>query len=347
MPALALEVNDAGLQLLREGRPRPEVSPAVALFEDGAVLTGSAAAARAALRPRSIHDAFFDPLDTEPIGPPFPEGIRRADLAHAHLTTLFDGARPDDEVFLAVPGFWSAEALGLLVGVATAAGLHVAGLVDAAVASASLIGGAQARLHVDLTRHRAVVSVLSGGPELERTEVAGVEGLGLRSFEEALVRKVAGTFVEETRFDPLHSGASEQALRDALPGWLRELRRAESCEAALPAGSRTHRATLWRAALSQATLELQRAVAGRARALVPEGEALLLVSSRASGVPGLSATVGEETGLTPLELPYDSAVSATLRRRERLRHPGPGLPFVTRLAPLGTAASIPAGEGPA
>jgi hypothetical protein len=345
MAALALEVNDAGLQLLREGRPRPEVSPAVALFEDGAVLTGAAAAARAALRPRAVHDAYFDPLDTEPLGAPFPAGIRRADLAYAHLSTLVDGARSEDEAFLAVPGFWTAEGLGLLVSVAGAAGLRVAGLVDAAVAAATLVGGAQARLHVDLTRHRLAVSVLEGGAELERTEVLGVEGLGLRSFENALVRAIAEIFVQETRFDPLHAGASEQALRDALPGWLRDLRREEACEAALESGGRKHRATLTRVALAQATLELQRAVAGQARALLPAGEALLLISARASGVPGLTAQLGEATRLPHVELPYDSAVAATLRRREHLRHPGPGLPFVTRLAPLGVAPRV-AGQEP-
>jgi hypothetical protein len=40
-------------------------------------------------------------------------------------------------------------------------------------------------------------------------------------------------------------------------------------------------------------------------------------------------------------------VAATLRRRERLRHPGPGLPFVTRLPPAGAVAGPRlAGEEP-
>jgi hypothetical protein len=348
MPSLALEVNDAGLLLLPEGQPRPEVSPCLALFEGGAVLTGALAAARAYLRPRAVHDSYFDPLDTEPLGRPFPAGVRRADLAYAHLQALTDGLPPAADVFLAVPGCWSAERLGLLLGVARAAGLRIAGLVDAAVAAASLLSGGRPSLHVDLTRHRAVVTVLGGGAEVERVRVGSAEGAGLRAFEDRLAREIAAAFVAETRFDPLYSGTSEQALRDALPGWLRELRQADSVAVSLTSGGREHRVSLSRESLAKATSDLQRAVAAEALALAHAGDARLLVSARVSGLPGLAAHLRDATRLDTVELPYDSAVSATLRHRDRLRHPGLALPFVTRLPATGLvpAAPLRAGQRP-
>jgi hypothetical protein len=335
MAAVALEVNDAGLLLLREGRPRPLESPCLAVFEDGRVLTGSLAAARAHLRPRAVHDAYLDPLDLSPLGRHFPADLRHADLAHAHLAALADGLERTDEVFLAVPGSWSADQMALLLGVAGAAGMRVVGLVDAAVAAASLVIGGDPCLHVDLTRHRAVLTAFRRGGERDRDGVASTDGTGSRAFEERLVGEIASAFVAESRFDPLHSGASEHALRGSLPGWLRELRRAESCAASLPAEGREHNATLSREALARATGELQRAVAEQARALVRGGDACLLVSSRASGIPGFTARLAEATGLDAIELPYDGTVVATLRHRDRLRHPGPALPFVTRLPPMG------------
>jgi hypothetical protein len=343
MAALALEVNDAGLLALREGQPRPEPpSPSVALFEDGEVLTGTAAAARAFLRPRAVHDAYFDSLDTEPVGRPFPARVRRADLGYAHLVTLIESLphRPD-EVFLAVPGFWSAERLGLLLGVARAAGLPVAGLVDAAVAAASLVGGRGALVHVDLTRHRCVVTALSADGGVERTAVADTEGLGLRAFEERITHEIARRFVLETRFDPLHSGASEQALHDALPGWLFELRREDTCAATLTAGGREHRIQLPRADLAGVMSDLHRNLAAQVRALMDTNATRLLVSARVSRFPGTVDSLREATGLDVLELTPDTVVSATLRNRDRLRHAGPALPFVTRLPTRDAVAPPP------
>jgi hypothetical protein len=340
MAALALELNDAGLLVLREGRPRPEPeSPAVALFEGGEFLLGRPAAARALLRPRAVHDRYFDPLDGEPLGPPFPPGLRRADLAHAHLLTLAPDP-PPTEVFLAVPGFWSAEQLGLLLGVAHAAGLPVAGLVDAAVAACSFAGGEGSSLHVDLSRHRGVVTALTGGKEVARVRVAEAEGLGLHAFEERVAREVARRFVIETRFDPLHSGASEQALHDALPAWLFELRREATMSAVLAAGGREHRLELARADLVAALGELHRALAEEVAAL-RDGATRLLVSARLSRLPGAVEHLRAATGLPTLELTPDAAVSAILRSRDLLRHPGPALPFVTLLPTLDAMASAP------
>jgi hypothetical protein len=333
MAALALEVNDAGLLALREGQPRPEPeSPSIALFENDEVLTGRAAASRAFLRPRAVHDTYFDSLDTDPLPRPFPAGVRRADLGYVHLVSLVEGLpeRPDEAV-LAVPGFWTAPHLGLLLGVSRAAGLPVTGLVDSAVAAASLVGGHGDLLHVDLTRHRAVVTALSTDGEVERTAVAATEGLGQHAFEERVVGDIARRFVVETRFDPLHSGEAEQALHDALPGWLFELRREEACPASLTAGGREHRIQLARADLTDAVSDLLRSLLVQVRSFLDANVTRLLVSARVSRFPGAVEQLRKTTGLDVLELPADTTVSATLRNRDHLRHPGPALPFVTRL----------------
>jgi hypothetical protein len=340
MAAVALEINDAGLLILREGRPRPQESPCLALFEDGVVLTGSLAAARAHRSPRAVHDGYFDRLDLEPLGEHYPPEVRHADLAYAHLASIAGELSPEDEVFLAVPGSWSEERLALLLGIARASGLRVAGLVDAAAAAVSLVFGTDPCLHVDLTRHRAVVSAFRGGAERQRGSVSATEGAGARAFEERLAQAVASAFVAGSRFDPLHSGPAEQALREALPGWLRELRRADSCEATIAWGGREHRAMLSREELAGVTRDPQRIVGEQAKALVPAGAARVLVSARVSGMPGLAARLERDTGLDVVELPYDGAVVATLRQRERLRHPGPALPFVTRLPAMGALQAV-------
>ncbi|HVQ29470.1 MAG TPA: hypothetical protein VMV21_07830, partial [Vicinamibacteria bacterium] len=225
MSALAVEVNDVGLVALRAGASHPlPASPGLALLDGGRLLVGAEAAAEARLKPRFVHDTYWDPLDAAPAGLPFPEGVTRADLAHAQLVALRTAAGHETtEAFLAVPGFWSTASLSLLLSVARAAGFPVVGLVDAAVAAASLGQEGASLLHLDLTRHRAVVTAMTQGDEVTRTGVASVEGRGWTAFEDVWAGAVATQFVREARFDPRHAGPSEQALHDALPGWLGEL----------------------------------------------------------------------------------------------------------------------------
>jgi hypothetical protein len=156
-------------------------------------------------------------------------------------------------------------------------------------------------------------------------------GLGQRAFEERTTHEIARRFVLQTRFDPLHSGASEQALHDALPAWLFELRREDICPAALTAGGREHSIHIARADLAAVLADFHRGLAVQVRALLDTNVTRLLVSARVSRFPGTVDYLREATGLAVLELPADTAVSATLRNRDHLRHPGPALPFVTRL----------------
>lgn len=339
MAAIALEVNDAGLVLLREGQPRPEPdSPGVAFFEQATVLVGAAGAARARLLPRATHDRFWEAPLLAPLGEPRPAGLRRADVAHAHLRSL-RAALPErpTEAYLAVPGSWDRESLGLLLSAARQAGFPVAGLIDAAVAASAFFARHAEFLHLDLTRHRCVVTALRGGSAVERLRVSEAEGPGLAAAERALVESIARRFVAETRFDPLHSGESEQALCDALPVALRDLRHTGSCSIRLPGGSREHQLELARADLA-ADLD------GHYRALqlqldAAAGPAVVLASERIGRLPGLVERL-RATGREVIELPRDAAVSATLRLRDHVRHAGEALPFVSRLplAAMGPAA---------
>jgi hypothetical protein len=341
--ALALEVNDAGLLALSAGASAPEPeSPGLALFEDDHVRVGAEAAARAFLSPRLVHQRFWDPLDQQPLRRPFPRRLTAADLAHAELLALAQGlAHAPDEVLLAVPGFWTKEALGLLLGVARAAGLPVKGLVDAAVAATTVVAARGERLlHLDLTRHRAVLTVLTRTDEIACSRVVDLDGFGTSNFQGRLAETVARHFVATTRFDPLHSAAAEQALHAALPEWLTELRSNETCSASLTAGEREHRVELPRGLLEEGVSDLYGALLAQASALVPVEGGELLVSGRASGLPGLVDRLRSLPGIAVLELPRDAALVGTLRGRDHIRYDANALPFVTRLPLAGSSPAL-------
>jgi hypothetical protein len=333
-------VNDVGLVALRAGASHPlPFSPGLALLDGGRLLVGAEAAEQAHLKPRFVHDAYWDRLDAGPAGSPFPEGVSRADLAHAQLLQVRAAAGGGiEEAYLAVPGFWTTAALGHLLGVARAAGLPVVGLVDAAVAAASLGHEGEALLHLDLTRHRSCVTAMTQGDEVARTRVVPAEGRGWAVFEEAWAGTVAAQFVREARFDPRHGGASEQALHEALPRWLDELCLRQSVPATLQAGGRTHAIELTRASLVAAAADLYRGLAEQVAACTRAGgPATLLLTHRSARLPGLADRPGELPRVTIAELHSSAAPSGALEHRDRLRHAGEALPFVTRLpSGLGT-----------
>ena len=340
MAALAVEVNDVGLVALRAGASHPlPASPGLALLDGGRLLVGAEAAAEAHLKPRFVHDTYWDPLDTAPAGLPFPEGVSRADLAHAQLLAIRTAAGHETtEAFLAVPGFWSTASLSLLLSVARAAGLPVVGLADAAVAAASLGHEGDSLLHLDLTRHRAVVTAMTQGAEVTRAGVVPVEGRGWAAFEDLWAGTIAAQFVRETRFDPRHAGGSEQALHDALPGWLGELCLRASLPATLRGGGREHTIELTRASLLAAAADLYRGLGEQVRLGKRAGAPVtLLLTHRSARLPGLADHLGEIPGVTIAELHSSAAPSGALLNSDRLRHTGEAVPFVTRL-PSGLGA---------
>jgi hypothetical protein len=347
MRALAVEVNDVALIALRAGDPHAlPPSPGLVLLDGGRLLVGADAAEAARVKPRFVHDAYWDHLDTQPAGIPFPPGVRRADLAHAQLVAIRAAAGPEvGEVFLAVPGFWDTPALGLLLSVARAADLPVVGLVDAAVAAASLGHAGETLVHIDLTRHRSYVTVMRQGTLLARDRVVPAGGRGGAAFEQLWSAAVAGQFVRETRFDPRHGGPSEQALHDALPAWLGELCVRQSLPATLRAGGREHTIELTRASVAAAAADLYRGFVEQVSLVTRAGEpATLLLSHRAGRLPGLAERLGEIRGVTLVELHASAAPSGALEHRDSLRHAGDALPFVTRLPSGLGAGQRPVGD---
>ena len=93
MSAAALELHDGGLLVVDESdlhAPAAAPSPGYAVLDEETLLTGTAAMSRARLKPRFAHSRFWQELDATPLGRPFAGGLTRADLAHAHLSHVWE-----------------------------------------------------------------------------------------------------------------------------------------------------------------------------------------------------------------------------------------------------------------
>jgi len=334
MTLLALEIHDAGILVKREGAVEAGVdSPGYALVDGDRIIAGKAARSAARLQPQRVDSRFWSELGTADLPLPFAPGISRADLAHAHLESVWTASGEGvDAAILAVPGSYTDERLGLLLGIARACGVPVTGLVDSAVASAPVTLPDSHVLHLDLQLHRAVVSELIPGAELSRRELRIAADVGLVALQDAWVRRIAEHFVRETRFDPLHVGRSEQALYDSLPGILRRLEDAERDRVELQSGAERHTVEISRRELAAAVDDHVGAIARLVGTLARSGRrATILMSHRCARLPGLAERLESLGDTESIRLPRDAALDGALRNRRAICGDGAAFCFVTQL----------------
>ena len=346
MSVLAIELNDTGIEAVSDSDPGAQAispSPGVVVLEGETLLTGREAASRSRLKPRWTYDRFWEELDTTPLPPPFPRSLRRADLAHAHLEEIWESTRQRaDDVVLAIPGCFSHEQLGLVLGIARACGMPVVGMIDSSVASSTLTdeesSASPVGVHLDLHLHRTVATRIERDPEVKgkvsRTLVEVDDRVGLITLLDAWVTLIAQVFVRTTRFDPLHRGESEQALYLDLPGWLDRLRREDRATFAMEAGGKEHAIEITRDDLVACARPSYEAFAKLAQALQPAGQpARLLLSKRMAELPGLEEFL-KLANENLVALPSAAGAKGALKMVGHFRsdsHEG-DLPFVTQLA---------------
>ena len=356
---VALEIHDAGILVVDEAGTVSDASPGYALYDGGTLITGEAAWRRAREKPRWIHHRFWQDLGTEPLGRPFPRDLSPADLAHAHLSEIW-GGRESTGVLLAVPGSFSSQQLGRLLGIARACGMPVEGLVDsgvAAVVGAAGVPGARL-LHLDLQLHRLLLTELdvavppsgfeASGHTVVRRRLELSDGVGEIALQDAWARKISELFVHATRFDPLHSAATEQALYSSLPAWLDQLSSQEILPIALGPAGAERSIELTRPDIIAAADELYEHFLNLILSLKPAGDRLtVLLSQPTARLPGLEARIAGLRDVTTVRLPAGAAARGALRAREQIRveqDPDAALaplPLITRLSFEPPAAPVP------
>ncbi len=338
MTTVAIELNDAGLMALAEGGQQLAASPGFALMDGHDLVVGLEAQARARLEPRWIDNRYWLRLDTNSMPRPFPRNLTRADVAHAHLTRLWERIRLDLGVgsgaaaLLAIPGSFTVGQLGLILGVARAAEIPVTGMVDAAVAAAATSSVASRTLHLEALLHRMIWTELEHNGELVRRRVEVLETGGLAAVRDAWAKHIAQLLIRRTRFDPFHHGKAEQTLYDRLPEWLQELSTVGTALVSLESEGKVYAVELTGEDVVTVSAGLTAPIVEVARGLsAAAGQATVLLSARAASIPGLLQPLTRALATEAVTLEEAAAAKGALEFRPQIEAPGEELPFIVRL----------------
>lgn len=314
---LAAHINDAGITLLR-GEEIVYREPGFALLDEN-LTTGRAAFARSRIDPRRIQHRYWTNLGTEPIAVQNFGHLTAADLASRQLEQMWSAAGADArELVLAVPPSMQPANLGLLLGIARELSLPVVAMVDAAVAATRREYRGAVPVHVDVSLHATTLTRIAqpGRAQFDRAEV--LEDCGLYALYDAWLHAVAEAFVQQSRFDPLHTAETEQMLLDNLPTWIQEASRRERVSLELRYGGIDHAAEIESLTLMAAAAPFYQRIASKLRALYrAEDTPALQVTDRVARLPGLADMLEARIGGEVFALePGATARGALARYRE-------------------------------
>jgi len=320
MPAMALEIAADGVTALREGG-QPVSEPAFALLEGNEITTGEAARKLFRIRPRQVQSRFWDQLGEDEIpGTAF----LQADLAHAQLEALWARCSQDvDAVYLVAPDSYDREQLGLLLGLAEDCQLPVHGMAPASVAASTRTAPDRQLIHLDAGLSSFTASVVDQGRQLRRGRQIRLPSVGLDTLRDAWTRMIGQSFVDATRFDPFHDASSEQALFEALPGWLASIGD-EPVTLSLDYQGKQFETRVEPYEVIAAAEAPYRVLQQLVSSLREPGQALVVqLSERLAQLPGLAAALGRlgETHVVTLA-PASGARGALARREEFARRNG-------------------------
>jgi len=319
VPQFASHLNDAGITLLNDqGIVYRE--PGFAILNDDHLTTGNSAFGQARIRPRRVQHRYWSALESKPLTDQRFSHLSAADLVSRQLEQMWSAAgNADRQLIVAVPAYMEADNLGLLLGVAGEVGLSFVTLVDAAVAATRREYKDAVLVHVDIGLHNAMLSrmVQAGRSQVEQSAV--LQDCGVHSLYNAWIKTVAETFVRQSRFDPLHTAATEQILLNKLGKWLAQASSEDVVALELEFDGMTHSAEIESLSLIAAAAPFYQMIVSKLRALYRADEVpAIQITDRVARLPGLAdmlkARVGGE--IFALE-PGATARGALARCRDR------------------------------
>ena len=238
MTRLFLDTTDSSLNLIGEGHCIR--SPGLAYLDAGGLVFGDAAFAQLKQSPLAVRSDFWSQLGTTPLNTGFGEARHTADLVYEHMKALLNNAPEQRALCIIAPGNMQQSQIELLLGILGSLSIDVTAVIDRALLAHPATRGSG--LNLSLQWRQLIVSEIKvDAAEMSVTKVTELSGLGYLDLLEMCLENCADLCVEQTRFDPRRSAASEQQLLSAIPSLLATL--GDKTEVPLDIGSTTFKVT--------------------------------------------------------------------------------------------------------
>jgi len=292
---LAAHLNDAGISVQDADKVYYR-EPGFALLDDERLTTGSEAFSQARVKPRRINNGYWSHLQTAPLADRRFHHLSAADIVSRQLEQIWQRVSGEGLV-VAVPAYMSNTNLSLFLGIAAELQIPVVAMVDAAVAATRREYQGSVPAHVDLSLHSALLTRLTQAGHVQVDRSVVVDECGTIALFEAWIALIAKTFVQQSRFDPLHTAETEQMLQDQLQGWLAAASAATSVSLEIEYRGIKHHAELETLELVSAAAPFYHRIVSSLRALYRADETpALQLSDRAARMPGLADILSARVG---------------------------------------------------
>lgn len=332
MNVIAAHINDAALTVLDSKRILYR-EPGFALLDDDQLKTGNEAYAAARVKPRRIQHRFWSNLDTTPLADQQFRHLSAADLASRQLEQMWQPLKSKvDGIIVAVPPYMTTDNLGLLLGIAADIKLPVIALVDSAVAATRREYKSAVPVHVDMSLHSTSLTRLgqAGRTHIERVEV--LECCGIHALHDTWISAIAKAFVQQSRFDPLHTALTEQMLLTRLATWLAEACANDIVKLELEYGNLRHVAEIESLELIGAAAAIYQNIISKLRALYrAEDMPAIQFTDRVGRLPGLAAMIKARLGGEVFLLEAGATARGALARCRDQRKSADGISLIRQL----------------
>ncbi|MEJ6613071.1 MAG: hypothetical protein QNL64_07265 [Porticoccus sp.] len=326
-----IEINDSG-HCCGNSKGEVFVSPGYALLTNKGIDTGNIARLKSYLSPQQSFNQFWRQLSLSPLAYPTNRARHNGDLAFQQLLDLHKELGHPDEVILAIPGSFDREQLSIILGLVQAAPFKSIGFVDSAVAAVSQLRFAEQPnskkylVHLDIQLHQIVFTRLLVSEHCkERVHVEVIPDIGLKAFYDDWAKYIANKFIQEYRYNPLHTAKGEQQLYNLLPGWIKKLCANKEIKIALDSPQGSYQLTLDLDDLLTSNNKKIAQLKQKFSTILLEGD-LLFASHRTRLLPGLTEQLGKFH-----ILPENSAVLGCLQHLSNIKQDHKNIFLVTKI----------------
>lgn len=217
---MAIYFDLSDILLERSGEHSDDVLSGYAyLPEKGEPVLGRDAITFAKIHPTRINNRYWTDLNTDATAPAHDKIRHNADLAWYSLKALCGETADTQAVFL-VPSSYRQDELNLLAGICKSLEFNSVAFVNRSIASALChpeITTQNKLVHIELQLHQTLLTHINNVDGLLSVHhYETLPGMGLARLQDSWLHLLRQRFIASSRFDPMHSGETEQQLFDQI-----------------------------------------------------------------------------------------------------------------------------------